>query len=430
MFGKRLGILSSQLLRAAAPLVVAMWLSMAVAQAQTFTVLHSFSGGGDGANPLAGLAIDHAGNLYGTTSIGGVGNGAVFKLANRNSSWILSPLYQFRGVPDGFYPQAGVTIAADGTLYGTTFYGGIAGANCDQYGPLQCGTVFHLRPSATACTTAICYWTETQIYEFNTEPSLFWPNFGEVIFDSSGNIYGAANQGGTGAGGGAYELTNSSGSWTETTLYNFGGGGLQPMGGVIFDSVGDLYGTTYGEPWEPHSPVAYGTVYELTPSGGQWTEHTLYTFQDGNDGALPRSSLIMDAAGNLYGTSSVGGSSGFGTAGGGTVWELSPSDGSWTFTVLYTFPGPGKGPFSPLLMDTTGNLYGTTLGGGAYQQGSVFKLTPSGGGWTYTTLHDFTGGNDGRSPYGHLIFDSNGNLYGTAGWGGSDGGGVVWQIAP
>jgi uncharacterized repeat protein (TIGR03803 family) len=403
------------------------------AQAQTFTVLHQFTGGRDGANPLAGLSMDPAGRLYGTASLGGIGYGTVFELAHQGSGWILKPLYAFQGIPDGFFPEARVTLAADGTLYGTTFYGGVRGTGCNQGGPLtlQCGTFFHLTPPATACTTVVCPWTETQLYEFNSYPSLFWPNFGDLVFDPAGNLDGVAFQGGNIAGG-VFQLTPSHGGWTETAIYDFkdNGDGDQPVGGVIVDTAGNLYGTTLGAPANPQGRNPYGTVYELTPSGSGWTEHTLHVFQDGSDGALPRCDLIEDASGNLYGTTSVGGSGGGGTAFGGTVFELTPSQGDWVFTVLYSFPGPGKGPFSPLLMDATGNLYGTTLGGGAHQQGSVFKLTHSNGNWTYTSLHDFTGGSDGRALYGHLLLDANGNLYGTAGWGGTTGNGVVWEITP
>lgn len=134
----------------------------------------------------------------------------------------------------------------------------------------------------------------------------------------------------------------------------------------------------------------------------------------------------MDADGNLYGTTSNGGA-----GNGGTVFELMPSQNGWVFSVLYSLNGPpGRGPFGPVLIDSAGDLYGTTVAGGANQQGSVFKLTHSGGSWIYSTLHDFTGGNDGRAPYGHLILDTKGNLYGTAGWGGSGGNGVVWEITP
>jgi hypothetical protein len=413
----------SHVANAAMALIVVFGLTSLVSQAQTFTVLHSFSGEGDGANPLAGLSMDQAGNFYGTASLGGRGYGTVYELERHGSSWTLDPLYQFRGIPDGFFPEARVIIAADGTLYGTTFYGGATRGGCVQGGPVQCGTVFHLTPPpTTVCNTVVCSWTETQLYNFNPAGAVFWPNFGDLVFDRAGNLDGVAFTGGHSDNGGVYQLTPSNGDWTETEFrFPTGGNNAQPVGGVILDSAGNLYGTTYGKP----AGENYGTVYELMPSGSGWTLSTLYTFQNGSDGGSPRADLIMDSVGNLYGTASVGAS-----GVGGTVWELSPSGGSWNFNVIYSFPGSTFGPFSPVLMDAAGNLYGTTLAGGVFQQGSVFKLTHINGAWTYTSRHDFTGGSDGRSPYGHLIFDASGNLYGTAGWGGSTGNGVVWEITP
>jgi len=420
--------MSLQQIYVAALLVLVIGLSGMLASAQTFSVLHSFTGGPDGAHPLAGVTMDGAGNLYGTASLGGFGSGAVFELARRGSGWVVNPLYQFRGMPDGFFPEAGVTIAPDGTLYGTTFYGGNAGYGCAQGGPVQCGTVFQLRPPATACKTALCPWAETQIYEFNNYPSLFWPNFGDLILDRAGNLYGVANQGGSGRteAGGVFRLAPSDGGWTETNIYEFQGtnDGGQPLGGVTFDSAGNLFGTTFG--FGGLGNIPYGSVYELMPAGSGWTESTLYLFQNGQDGAFPKANVIVDALGNLYGTTSYGG-----LGNGGTVFELAHTQSGWVFNILYSLVGPiGRGSFSPLLMDAAGNLYGTTVGGGAFQQGSVFKLTYSQGGWTYNDLHDFTAGSDGRAPYGALIVDASGNLYGTAGWGGSNGNGVVWEITP
>jgi uncharacterized repeat protein (TIGR03803 family) len=401
-------------------LAVLFGLSVMVAQAQTFTVLHSFTGGQDGANPLAGVSMDRSGNLYGTASVGGLGYGTVFQVQHRGSGWVLNPLYQFRGGSDGYYPEAGVTIAPDGTLYGTTFYGGITNPICLQGAVQTCGTVFHLRPPATACRNALCPWTENLIYEFTGNyPSLFFPNFGNLVFDRAGNIYGVVNGGNP---GGVYELTPAGGGWSEMLLHIFQSPGASPYGGVVTDSAGNLYGTTHG----PQNQNRYGTAYELARSGSGWSFSTLYSFQNASDGAWPVADLLLDTAGNLYGTTSSGGS-----GGGGTVFELTPSQGGWVFTLIYSFAGPNYvGPFGGLTMDATGNLYGTTLGGGAFQHGSVFKLTHSSSGWTYAALHDFTAGNDGRSPYGQLILDANGNLYGTAGWGGSNGYGVVWEITP
>jgi uncharacterized repeat protein (TIGR03803 family) len=399
-----------------------------IAGAQTFSVLHSFTGGQDGANPLAGVNMDRAGNLYGTASLGGRGFGTVYKLGRHGSGWILNPLYQFRGAPDGFYPEARVTIAPDGTLYGTTFYGGNSYVICLQGDTQTCGTVFHLTPPPTACSTVSCPWIETQIFLGNNLPGLHYFGPGDLIFDQMGNLYGTALQGSEqGNGGGVYELSPSGGGWSESLIAGFGlpgTGGAQPFGDVIMDSARNLYGTTGGA--QGVSQFPYGTVFELSPSGSGWTQTVLHTFQNGNDGSFSKAGLVMDSAGNLYGTTSAAGA-----GNGGVVFELSPSQSGWTFNVLYSFPGPpGRGPFGPLLLDSAGNLYGTTLAGGSFQQGAVFKLTNSNGVWTYNSLHDFTNGSDGRSPYGHLLLDTSGNLYGTAGWGGSSGNGVVWEITP
>lgn len=171
-------------------------------------------------------------------------------------------------------------------------------------------------------------------------------------------------------------------------------------------------------------------MFELSPSGSGWTENIIYRFQAGDDGSNPLSGLIMDSAANLYGSSTCAGQNG-----GGAIFELTPFNGNWTLNVLYSLTGIcNSGPRGELLMDGTGNLYGTTYTGGIFSFGSVFKLSPGDGGWTYTSLHDFTGGSDGAMPEGRLIFDSNGNLYGTASQGGTGcsslGCGVVFEITP
>ena len=208
-------------------------------------------------------------------------------------------------------------------------------------------------------------------------------------------------------------------------LYNFGQGsdGQTPGGGLIFDNAGDLYGTT-----EQGGIANDGTVYQLTPSGSGWTESVLHNFDSTNDGGWgPQSALIFDPSGNLYGVTALGGSSS-----GGTAFELAPSGGSWTFSVLYGFSEVGccVGPTRTLVMDASGSLYGTTWGGGVNGLGAVFKLTLSNGIWIYTSLHDFTGGIDGQNPASNLILDGNGNLYGTAVGGGAKGYGVAFEITP
>jgi uncharacterized repeat protein (TIGR03803 family) len=387
------------------------------AQAQTFTVIHTFTGGGDGANSYAGLTMDQAGNLYGTASLGGgSGNGTVFRLSQKGSGWVFTPLYSFQGSPDGATPEARVVFGPDGILYGTTSFGGACGG---------CGTVFNLKPYPTACKTALCGWQETVLYSFTGGTDGMNPGLGDLIFDQAGNLYGTTSGGGAYGYGAVFELVPSQGGWTEKLLYSFTGGsdGSQPFAGLIFDNAGNLYGTTvYG------GTYGWGTVYELTPSGSGWTVTVLYTFQGGSDGRDPFGGLIFDQAGNLYGDNWSAGPND-----GGTVFELAPSNGSWTYSVVYGFKGYGPyGPAANLVMQGAGNLYGTTVnnGHGSYGNGNVFELTSSGGSWTYTSLYDFTGGNDGAEPLCTVIFDANGNLYGTTYYGGADGNGVVWEITP
>ncbi len=389
------------------------------AQAQTFQVLYSFSKP-VGVNPLAGLTMDKAGNLYGTTDGGGTyggacgnfGCGTVFKLTRSGSGWILNTLYRFAGGSDGGEPQARVVFGPNGSLYGTTA------------GPGKtAGTVFSLRPPAAACKSALCPWSVTVLYDFTGGTDGATPNFGDVVFDQAGNLYGATIKGGAYDDGVVYELTPSSGGWTESVLHSFAGvpDGGGPYSGVVFDKTGNFYGTTIGG-----GDQNFGTVYQLTPSGSGWAENILYNFQAENDGAFPFGGMVFDSSGNLYGTACS-----LGANGGGTAFELTPSDGAWTFAVLHGLVGSGNlpGPGAALTMDATGNLYGTAFRDGAYGYGSVFKLTPSMGGWIYTDLHDFTGGSDGEYPYSNVIFDASGNLYGTV-QGGANGQGVVWEITP
>ena len=389
------------------------------AQAQTYNILHTFSGGGDGGFPIAGLTMDRAGNLYGTANSGGAGYGTVYQLKHKGSNWLFAPLYSFAGLTgsDGAGPESRVIFGPNGTLYGTTVLGGFGS-----------GTVYNLRPQAKACPNIICPWTETVLYRFVTGADGYLPVFGDLIFDQAGNIYGTTYQGNPYEAGTVYELTPSGGGWTESILYSFtGSDGLFPYHGVISDGAGSLYGTTErGGAYFGGSNPGYGTVFRLTPSGSGWKESVLYSFQNGSDGEYPDAGLIFDPSGNLYGATDNGGQDG-----GGTVFKLSPSSGGWTFTLLYSFTGDFDcGPYGTLVMDGAGSLYGTTLCDGANHAGSVFKLTPSGNSWTYTSLHDFTGGSDGENPYCNVVFDANGNLYGTASAGGLQGYGVVWEIAP
>jgi uncharacterized repeat protein (TIGR03803 family) len=379
------------------------------AQAQTFQVLHNFAGP-EGAYPYAGVTMDQAGNLYGTAAHGGHtggacgsgGCGTVFKLKHEASGWILNPLYTFTG-PDGNSPQARVIFGPDGNLYGTTTYGGTANQ----------GTVFKLSPPPSACKAFLCPWRETVLYSFQGGSDGEQPQYGDLVFDQQGNIYGTTPYGGAGSGcdascGVVYKLSVSTG-WTESILYRFTGGddGGYPYAGVIFDATGNLYGTTeYG------GTETEGVVYKLSPSGSGWTESVVYnfTFPFGE----PYSGLIFDQAGNLYGATSEG------TA--PFVYELTPAGDAWTFNQLYQFENTYVGPLAKLTMDPAGNLYGTVADGNV----EVFRLTLSDGQWTQT---GFNGG-AGDGPTGSVILDASGNVYTTAPAGGTYGDGVVFEITP
>lgn len=404
------------------------------ARAQTFSVLHSFTGGQDGKTPYTGLTIAPSGTLYGTTAFGGYtgadceaggpgGCGVIFKLAHAGSGWAFYPLYQFRGYPtgDGAMPFGRVTIGPEGALYGTTAYGGLEGDCGEHYNEPGCGTVFKLTPPANICTSFSCPWNETQLYAFSG-PDGGWP-MGEVAFDGNGNLYGTAFSGGQNDAGTAYQVT-AAGEFT--TLYNFCSeenchDGANPKNGVQLDQSGNVYGTT-----EDNAGLGGdGTAFQLVPSGSGWTLNTIYTFSGLGNGQYALTGLIVDQMGNLYGGTSDGHPNPF-------VFELSPSNGSWIFNTLYTFPYQSCcGVGANLVMDSAGNLYGTTEGDSEEQvYGTVFKLTPSNGGWVYTDLYDFTGGSDGAYPYSSIVIDSAGNLYGTASAGGANGDGTVWEITP
>jgi uncharacterized repeat protein (TIGR03803 family) len=395
-------------------------------QAQTYTTLHNFTRGDDGSNPETGLTMDQAGNLYGTTLTGGDTSGAcagsggcggVFRMIKNNGNWIFTPLYDFQGGNDGSGPQAAVTIGPDGAIYGTTLFGGGAGGCTLGAG---CGTVFKLTPPPTICHSALCSWTETVLYRFSQapgDPNLPW---GGVTFDAAGNLYGMAFAGGTGnctGGCGAiYKLTPSAGGWTFSVIYEFADAsdGSGPMSTLLIDRAGDFYGTAaYG------GQYGAGTAFELIRSAAGWTFNTLYSFQDHLDGGLPNSGLVMDSSGNLYGDNTNGGE-----YDGGVVFELSPSGGGWNFSVIAS---PNGGLDAPVSIDSAGNVYGTTQTGGVNQLGLVFELTRSGNNWIENDLYSFNQ-NDGILPFSSVVFDSRGTLYGTTWAGGTRGAGVVWQL--
>lgn len=398
------------------------------AQAQTFQVIHNFIGGADGAEPNFGLTIDAAGSLYGTTFGGDSGNGTAYKLVHRPFGWTLLPLYVFTNTGNGVIPYATLVLGRDGKLYGTTGFGGIG--SCVAYGQTGCGTVFSLKSPGTLCLNPYCPWIETPLYKFSGGSDGSNPYGATLVFDQAGNIYGTTFGGGGGTCPGGcgvvYKLTPAGNGWTQSVIYSFAGGtdGSAPWAGVTLDQAGNLYGTTYRG-----GANGSGIVYELSPAGSSWTKKTLYSFRIQQDGGNPYAGLIFDSSGNLYGATQYGG-----PGGGGTVFQLTPAGESWTFATLHNFVRASgslaQGPVNNLVMDSAGNLYGATAGG------SAFKLTQVTG-WTYTSLHNFTGGLDGGSLRSNLVFDAAGNLYGTASVGGTGNigncvgaCGLVWQIAP
>jgi uncharacterized repeat protein (TIGR03803 family) len=401
------------------------------AQARKFKVLHTFHGK-DGASPVGVLVRDAAGNLYGTTGAGGTGKcsqygcGTVFKLDRAGKQvW----LHSFEG-RNGYISYAGLLRDAAGTLFGTTMNGGTINNICGGVQAGGCGLVFELDNAGT---------NERVLYKFKGTPDGLFPE-ALLVKDVAGNLYGTTTVGGSSSVGTVFKI-NTAGK--ETVLYNFTGGadGCFPYPGVTRDTAGNLYGvTSLGGSGFCNS--GHGVVFKVDTAGDETVLHTF----GGSDGDDPGSVLVFDSKGNLYGTTAHGGSSlGCGNTGCGTVFELSPqSGGQWSETLLYSFCSlsnctDGETPATgPLVRDSEGNLYGTTSVGGAYRNcngeacGVVFKLDTTG---KETVLHSFTGGKDGANPFPGLVMDNDGNLYGTTQAGGaiciqSFTCGVVFKITP
>ena len=366
------------------------------------------------------------GALYGTAEMGGTGTctfpgqgcGEVYEvtLARDASGAAVAQkrlIYDFQGGADAAIPLAPLVLGPDGNLYGTTADGG--GTACG----FGCGTVFEL-------STTGGHWAESVLYSFsgpdgNTPES-------PVTFDSAGNIYGTTFNGGLndcvrdGPCGVVYELQRTDSGWTEIVLHEFDyKDGQQPVGGVVMDGSGNLYGTT---PWggsprlDAYEPA--GTIYELSPKQTGWLFQVLYRFPGGAGQSF--AGLKLDAAGNLYGTTTVGG-----IYGAGSVFELqrpTKSGDPWTFVNIFSFEGPnGSYPVSGVVFDEAGNLYGAAGGGGTGQNcdgpcGIVYELTPSDSGWAETILHNFQGDTDGAYANSTPVLDPMGNLYGTTAYGG------------
>jgi len=370
------------------------------AHAQSFGVIHNFAGT-DGSGPLSGLAINSK-ELYGTASGGGqYGGGVAFKSTLTGT---LTVLHSFGNGTDGSSPEGSLIIGKGGYLYGTTFSGGTANS----------GTVFKLSSKGV----------ETVLYNFAGGADGANPIAGLAI-DKNENLYGTTSSGGAFNEGTVFEVSSTG---VHTVLYSFGTGandGSDPVAGVTFDTAGNLYGTT-----ATGGAYGNGSVFELSPSSPAWTETILYSFEMQDDGGTPYAGLIFDHAGNLYGAATDGGAGG--SNGGGTVFELTPSGDNWNFQVLYGLTGWGiSGTFRDLLYDAHNDtIYATTHCDGSNDAGTVYELVRSGETWSYTQLYTFTGGTDGLYSFSNLVIDTNGNLYGTTNQGGANQLGVIFKVTP
>ena len=378
-----------------------------VAQAQSFTetILYNFTDTIDGSTP-SGLILDPQGNLYGTTPNGGPaftacgnsGCGTVFRVTQNEKE---TNVYNFMGAPnDGQDPLAGLIADKFGNGYGTTYLGGTNNV----------GTVYEITQSRK----------EAPIYSFAGMPDGSGP-CSPLVMDSAGNLYGVTSGGGTSGRGTVYKLTNSRGGWKESVLYNFTVFSYSPnqyCAGLVVDSSGNLYGTTY-----ENGAKTLGMIFKISPSG---QETTLYSFQGPPDGAFPVAGLIRDSAGNLYGTTSEGGTgTKCGGVGCGTVFEFTSSG---QLKILHNFDSTdGLLPEGTLLRDNSGNLFGPALEGGSSLGGVIFAISAKG---QFGVLHNFSGSPDGYQPMQGLIRDSKGNLYGTTVEGGGFSSGTVFKLTP
>jgi uncharacterized repeat protein (TIGR03803 family) len=394
------------------------------AAAQTEKVLYSFNGT-TGAVPF-GLVADTSGNLYGESSATTAQEwGSIYRLAKGPSGhWNLTVLYVFKGLRDGKGPNEKLVVDSAGNLYGTTFKGGI--------GDCSCGTVFELSPTASGP------WKETTLYSFQGGNDGAVPLAG-LTSDSAGNLYGTTSVGGQADLGTVFELSPTSGGvWSKSTLYSFQGGsdGLNPSDPVALDQSDNIYGVTEigGGLGSCDGTYGCGTVFELTSNSGSWSESILYTFTGSGDGGVPTGGVAIDRYGDLYGVTNRGGYLSLcGGIGCGTVFTLEPYFGSWVFGTIYIFQDltDGAYPYGGLAASQTADVvYGTTTIGGSSGYGTVFKLVATQAGFLESTLHDFAGGTDGASPYGNLILDAQGDLYGATTRGGADNQGTIFKIFP
>jgi uncharacterized repeat protein (TIGR03803 family) len=375
------------------------------AHASSYTVMWNFRQAAYGL-PHGRLLLQ-GGSLFGTTAGQSPGDGTAFQLTKAGNAWNAKLLFAFNGTK-GATPFAGLVRDSGGSLYGTTEYGGANDA----------GTVFRLSQSNGK-------WTATVLHAFGATGDGSYPQGDLVFVPSTTTFYGTTTEGGAYGEGSVFSLAYSGGAWKESVLYSFQGleDGREPLGGLYRDSSGVLYGTaSYA------GAYGVGTLFEVTPSNGSWTEKKLHDFANGSDGAVPSSSLIADASGALYGTTYDGGVHSC-----GTVFKFAESGGRWKETVLWSFAGEtgdGANPEAAPHMDAAGTLYGTTGFGGSNNDGTVFELKQSGGSWTESVLHDFGDGSDGKYPAAAVIEDPSGNLYGTTIFGGKYTYGTVFKLTP
>ncbi len=381
------------------PLLLAGFLAAPAARAQTETVLYSFPGQPEGPDAVAGVAIDSAGNVYGTTEYGGASDmGSIYKIippSEPGGAWTYITLHNFQGPPaDGAQPVGGLVADSQGNVYGTTYGGG----NRD------CGTVFEI-------TTA---GVEMILHNFQCKPTDGSLPVGNLTRDAKGNLYGATYNGGAAGGGSVFEVTAAG---KEKLLYSFqqnATDGHAPYAGLIRDGEGNLYGTT-----ALGGAYHQGTVYKVTPAG---VETVLYSFQPhGGRAVIPECALARDSAGNLYGTA------GGGAYAQGAVFKLTPQGVESNIHSFQGGPQDGSMPVAGLIIDGHGNLYGTTQQGGSHDFGTMFEITSTG---NETILYSFQGMPDGNLPLASLFMDETGNLYGTTEYGGINKSGTVFQFVP
>lgn len=386
----------------------------ATSDAATTEVIYSFSGEDDGEYTDTDVEMDEAGNLYGTSVLGGdFGGGTVWQLSPVGGGWVHTVLYSFTGGADGGEPYKGVSLDGAGNLYGTAVTGG--SGSCEG----GCGVTYKLIKSGDT-------WTQSVIHAFTGGADGSGPG-SRVAVDKRGNVYGMTPTGGANGLGTIYVLRpRSSGGYAFRVVHTFTGGtdGSSGSAGRMVFRGGRIFGaaTTGGA-------NGTGTVFQLTPTqNGDWDFKTLYSFQAAPDGVFPYGALLFDRAGNIYGTTYYGGTNGL-----GAVYKLSPTTaGEWNETVLYSFQtgNDGNSSISNLVADADGNLYGTTSEGGL-GSGTIFQLTRGPGGtWIESVPHSFQGSPDGAFPYAGMVSDGAGSFFGATVHGGDDEDGAIYQFTP